>query len=203
MGAFALTVAKIVSNPTARHCFYSRFIWEVLKNRRLHEMWEKNRMTFEAGSYISLMFHFPWIQPALKHVSFCSCKYLHSLWFEWFFKKHKLWGKNSVTLVLHVISPNTDWMCSPKAFQVGREEATEVLEQSHCASAQKCWAVCRTETSAFSSFFFMLVWKEAKQFVHNELWPEYFLKLRPNSASEFWKRLLESYKARNSPVLPN
>jgi len=56
VGAFALTVAKIVPSPTARHRFYSGFIWEILKNKRLHEMWEKNRIPFEEEAYISCTF---------------------------------------------------------------------------------------------------------------------------------------------------
>lgn len=55
MGAFALTEAKIAADPTARHRFYSRFSWEVLKSQSLHEMW----LSWKAGLLLKRGHIFP------------------------------------------------------------------------------------------------------------------------------------------------
>lgn len=67
-------------------------------------------------------------------------------------------------------------------------------------SLSQHWAVCRTECQFFL-LFFVLIERKVKQFAHNKLLPGYFLKIRPNSTYEFWKRLLESCNSRNSSVL--
>lgn len=109
--------------------------------------------------------------------------------------------------VLQTFSGCADSRCS----RYGRSQK----ESSHWPGAQKCWAppielklwlfLLFWGGYGFFTFVFFSCWckRKKKQFVYNELWPEYFLKFKPSANPECWKRLLESCNARNSTILPN